>query len=114
MSRRMDSAVTLFPEPLSPTSPKVSPRAIARLTPLMACTTPSSVKKWVRRSRISSSTSRMRTHFPPRQYGGGAAHGSLGIHSSLPLRGQRVSGGHFHFHPTPSLTGALPPPNWRG
>ena len=27
---------------------------------------------------------------------------------SLPLRGQRVSGGHFRFRPTPSLTGALP------
>ena len=26
----------------------------------------------------------------------------------LPLRGQRVSGGHFRFRPTPSLTGALP------
>jgi len=29
-------------------------------------------------------------------------------HSSLLLRGQRVSGGLFHFRPTPSLTGAPP------
>src|ERR671934_2429885 len=46
--------VTLFPEPDSPTIPSVCPFSIEKLTPSTALTTPSSVLKWVFRSRTSS------------------------------------------------------------
>src|SRR6185295_18831893 len=52
-SRRFESAVTDFPEPDSPTRPRVRPRPIEKLTPSTAFTTPSSVKKWVWRSWTS-------------------------------------------------------------
>src|ERR1700675_1650517 len=48
-SRMMDSAVTLFPHPLSPTSPHTSPRSIVKLTPSTARSTPWLVGKWVSR-----------------------------------------------------------------
>src|SRR6267143_1133739 len=48
-SRMMDSEVTLFPQPLSPTSPSTSPLSIEKLTPSTARRTPSSVWKWVSR-----------------------------------------------------------------
>src|SRR5690348_4879724 len=55
-SRRItDSAVTLLPEPDSPTRPSVSPGCTVKLTPSTARTTPASVSKYVRRSRTSSS-----------------------------------------------------------
>src|SRR5262245_42042981 len=54
LSCRMLMAVTLLPQPDSPTTPSVSPRAMPKLTPSTARTTPSSVWKCVRRSRISS------------------------------------------------------------
>src|SRR3954452_10395270 len=49
-----DIAVTVLPQPLSPTTPSVSPRLSARSTPSTACTTPSSVSKYVLSPRISS------------------------------------------------------------
>src|SRR6266849_2336259 len=49
-NRMMDSEVTLFPQPLSPTSPRTSPRSMAKLTPSTARSTPCAVAKWVSRS----------------------------------------------------------------
>ena len=46
ISRMMANAVTLFPHPLSPTTPIVSPRGTSRVTPSTARTTPSSKKNW--------------------------------------------------------------------
>jgi hypothetical protein len=48
------SAVTLLPQPDSPTTPSVSPRSSAKSTPSTACTIPSSVAKCVFSPRISS------------------------------------------------------------
>ena len=45
-----DRAETDFPQPLSPTSPRVRPLSSTKLIPSTARTTPSSVKKWVFRS----------------------------------------------------------------
>ena len=42
-SRRIDIAVTLFPQPLSPTSPSVRPRSIDSDTPSTAGTRPAGV-----------------------------------------------------------------------
>src|SRR5438105_4800620 len=52
--RIRESAVTLLPDPDSPTMPSVSPAATEKLTPSTARTTPASVKKYVLRSRTSS------------------------------------------------------------
>jgi len=52
---RMDSAVTLLPEPLSPTMPSTSPGATSKLTPSTAGNTPESVRKVV----VSPRTERM-------------------------------------------------------
>src|ERR1051326_7605468 len=49
-NRMIESAVTLLPQPDSPTSPTVSPFATSKLTPLTARTSPSLVKNEVRRS----------------------------------------------------------------
>jgi hypothetical protein len=54
---RIDIIVTLFPEPDSPTTPRVSPGRTANEMPSTAFTIPSSVLKYVRRSRTSSSGS---------------------------------------------------------
>src|SRR5436853_283437 len=54
-SRMMDSEVTLFPQPLSPTSPRTSPRPMAKLTPSTARSTPCAVAKWVSRPCTSRS-----------------------------------------------------------
>ncbi len=43
--RRMDRAVTLLPQPLSPTMPSVAPGYSSRLTPSTAFTVPSSWEK---------------------------------------------------------------------
>src|SRR5262245_26028182 len=56
-SFKIDMAVTVLPQPDSPTTPTVSPRAIVRSTPSTACTMPSSVLKCVLRPRISRSAS---------------------------------------------------------
>ncbi len=56
-SRRIEWAVTLLPQPLSPTSPSVSPRLMLRETPSMARTLPSSVRKPTRRFSISRMSS---------------------------------------------------------
>src|SRR5579871_1009021 len=48
-----DKAVTLLPQPLSPTNASVSPRRIVKLTPSTACTSPSSVRKLTFRLRTS-------------------------------------------------------------
>src|SRR5438105_8316917 len=50
MSRMIERLVTDFPEPDSPTMPKVSPRFRSKLMPSTALTVPSSVSKYVRRS----------------------------------------------------------------
>ena len=47
-------AVTLLPQPDSPTTPSVSPASIVMSTPSTACSQPSSVLKWVLRPLISS------------------------------------------------------------
>src|SRR6185312_12752889 len=49
-----DSAVTLLPQPDSPTRPRVSPKPSSKLTSSTARTTPSGVKKWVERFLTSS------------------------------------------------------------
>ena len=49
----IELAVTLLPQPLSPTMPRVWPFASAKSTPFTACTTPLSVKKCVFRLRTS-------------------------------------------------------------
>ena len=54
---RIDIIVTLFPEPDSPTTPSVCPGRTANETPSTALTVPSSVLKYVRRSRTSRSGS---------------------------------------------------------
>src|SRR5881396_1330856 len=59
ISRMMLSAVTLFPEPDSPTMPSVSPRLMWKSIPSTARTTPSSVKKYVFSPLTSSSRSAM-------------------------------------------------------
>src|SRR5690348_7296171 len=48
-----DDAVTLLPDPDSPTIPSVSPAATEKLTPSTARRMPASVKNWVCRSRTS-------------------------------------------------------------
>src|SRR5699024_5332947 len=54
-SCRIERAITLFPQPDSPTTANVSPRRMVRLTPSTAFTTPSSSWNSVRRL-LSSST----------------------------------------------------------
>ena len=54
INRRTESAVTLLPQPDSPTTPRVSPLRTVRLTLSTARTVPASVMKWVSRSWISS------------------------------------------------------------
>src|SRR6185295_9184071 len=49
--RRIERAVTLFPQPLSPTIPRVRPAWRSKLAPSTALTVPSSAKKYVLRSR---------------------------------------------------------------
>src|SRR5439155_9100080 len=44
------SAVTLFPQPDSPTMPSVSPGPMSNEIPFTACTVPPPVQKWTRRS----------------------------------------------------------------
>src|SRR5256885_1929347 len=53
-SRSTEWAVTLLPQPDSPTTPTVSPGLMSIVTPSTARTTPSRVKKWVLRLSISS------------------------------------------------------------
>src|SRR2546423_15472116 len=50
MRRMIERLVTDFPEPDSPTMPKVSPRFRLKLMPSTALTVPSSVSKYVLRS----------------------------------------------------------------
>src|SRR2546423_14962929 len=52
--RRIERAVTLFPHPLSPTIPSVTPSATSKLTPSTAFTSPSSWMKYVFRFRTES------------------------------------------------------------
>src|SRR5450759_4660869 len=52
MSRMTDSAVTLLPQPDSPTTPSVAPLRMLKLTPSTAFTRPSAVAKCVCRSLI--------------------------------------------------------------
>src|SRR6185369_4537030 len=53
MRPMIESAVTDFPQPHSPTMPSVFPFSSEKLMPSTACTTPSRVKKWVLRSLTS-------------------------------------------------------------
>src|SRR6266849_3816893 len=50
ISRRIESAVIVLPDPDSPTMPTISPRSTSKLTPSTALTTPPDVKNWTRRS----------------------------------------------------------------
>ena len=50
----MDMAVTVLPQPDSPTSPRVSPGARSKLTPATALTLPRSPAKFTVRSCTSS------------------------------------------------------------
>ena len=59
MSRMTDIAVTVLPEPDSPTMPSVSSRSSVKLTPFTALTTPACVKKCVERSVTSRRRSAM-------------------------------------------------------
>src|SRR6266498_2735103 len=52
--RRIECAVMDLPQPLSPTTPRTSPRRIVRLTPSTARTVPSSSGKDTRKSLISN------------------------------------------------------------
>src|SRR5262245_11067961 len=56
--RKMDRAVTLLPQPLSPTIPSVAPGSRSRLTPSTAFTVPSSWAKYVFRLRTERSGGR--------------------------------------------------------
>src|ERR671923_852900 len=53
---RTECAVMDLPQPLSPTTPKTSPRRTVRLTPSTARTVPSSSGKDTRKSLISNRT----------------------------------------------------------
>src|SRR6266508_2180267 len=55
----IDSEVTLLPQPDSPTKPRVLPSPISKLTPSMARTSPSGVKKEVCRSLTWSKSGMM-------------------------------------------------------
>src|ERR671934_1342399 len=65
---RSASAVTLFPQPDSPTMPSVSPGPMSNEIPFTACTVPPPVQKWTRRSstarRGASGTPDRRTPAP--------------------------------------------------
>src|SRR5262249_58194825 len=52
--RKIERAVTLLPQPLSPTMPSVPPGATSKLTPSTAFTRPSSCAKYVLSSRTES------------------------------------------------------------
>jgi hypothetical protein len=54
-SPMMESAVTLLPQPDSPTMPSVRPASSEKLTPSTALNVPASVRNAVRRPRTSSS-----------------------------------------------------------
>src|SRR5260221_2263985 len=54
ISFNTDIAVTVLPQPLSPTTPRVSPASIARSTSSTACTIPSSVANCTFKPWISS------------------------------------------------------------
>ena len=43
IKRKIERALTVFPQPLSPTNPTISPGWMSYETPATACTTPSSV-----------------------------------------------------------------------
>src|SRR5205809_6705088 len=58
-NRITESAVTLLPQPLSPTTPRVSPGMIVKETSSTAFTTPARVKKYVLRLFTSSRCSAM-------------------------------------------------------
>ena len=53
-------AVTLFPDPDSPTKARVSPFCKVRLTPRIACTSPAKVLKWIRKFSIDKIVSLIR------------------------------------------------------
>src|SRR5215468_2046799 len=59
ISLSTESAVTVLPQPDSPTTPRVSPRSMARSTPSTASSMPSSVAKCVFNPRISSRCSKL-------------------------------------------------------
>src|SRR4029450_3867948 len=56
---RIERAVTLLPQPLSPTMPRVAPGERSKLTPSTAFTVPSSCEKYVFRSRTVRSVDRL-------------------------------------------------------
>src|SRR6188474_1350843 len=60
--RRIECAVMDLPQPLSPTTPRTSPRRIVKFTPSTARTVPSSSGKDTRKSLISNNTSLSTSH----------------------------------------------------
>src|SRR5262249_8788780 len=91
-SRRIDSEVTLFPLPDSPTTASVSPSRTSNETPSTARTTPSSVKKCVRRSSRRSS-GRVTRGSPPASAGRRARPVAASGSRRLPFRhAARVEG----------------------
>src|SRR5438874_5790096 len=62
---KMDRAVTLLPQPLSPTMPSVAPGAMSKLTPSTAFTRPSSCEKCVFKFRTDSSLPSIRIRGVP-------------------------------------------------
>ena len=69
----MDKAVTVLPQPDSPTSPRVSPGARSKLTPATALTWPRATAKWTVRSRTLSSGGWFRPN-GDRDFHGNAGH----------------------------------------
>src|SRR5688572_17961188 len=61
--RRTECAVIDLPQPLSPTTPRTSPRRMVRLTPSTARTVPSSSGKDTRKSLISNSKSLFKSQY---------------------------------------------------
>src|SRR4026209_867524 len=60
--RRIECAVMDLPQPLSPTTPRTSPRRIVKFTASTARTVPSSSGKDTRKSLISNNTSLSTSH----------------------------------------------------
>src|SRR5579885_2622806 len=66
MRRMIESAVTLLPQPLSPTTPSTSPRSMCRLMPSTARAGPRLVRNSTRRSstvRSEEHTSELQSRF---------------------------------------------------
>ncbi len=90
MRRITDRLVTLFPQPDSPTRPRISPRSTWKSTPVTARTTPSGVRKLV--SRPSTSSRRSPTS-PTRRRGSASSRMVIGSASGRAHRAGRRRAG---------------------